>query len=236
MNLSEIFIRRPIATSLLMAAHRAVRRRRVSRAAGQRSAAGRLPDAERQRRPARRRSGHDGVVGRQPARAAVHDDRRPRLDDLVAAASGSTNVTLQFDLDRDIDSADGRRADGDRRGDAAAAGRHAVAAVVPQEQPGRPADPDAQPDVEHAADVGARRLRRDDDRAAHLDGQRRVAGAGAGRVEVRGARADRSRQAARAAASASTKSIRRCRTGTSTCRPASCSARRRPTTSRPPAS
>ena len=146
-NISEIFIRRPIATSLLMVGDRAVRRRRVSRAAGQRSAAGRLPDAQRQRRPARRRSRHDGVGGGEPARAAVHDDRRPRLDDLVAAAPGSTNITLQFDLDRDIDSADGRRADGDRRGDAAAAGGHAVAAVVPQEQPGRPADPDAQPDV-----------------------------------------------------------------------------------------
>ena len=41
-NISEIFIRRPIATSLLMAGHRALRRRRVPRAAGQRSAAGRL--------------------------------------------------------------------------------------------------------------------------------------------------------------------------------------------------
>ena len=48
-------------------------------------------------------------------------------------------------------------------------------------------------------DVGARRLRGDRPRAAHLDGQRRVAGAGAGRAEVRGARAGGSRQAARAA-------------------------------------
>ena len=118
-----------------------------------------------------------------------------------------------------------RRADRDRRGDAAAARRHAVAAVVPQEQPGRPADPDAQPDVEHAADVGARRLRRDDDRAAHLDG----------RTACRRCRC-RARRSTRCACrsiptsctrsrSASTRSTRRCRTGTSTCRPASCSAR-----------
>ena len=42
MNISEIFIRRPIATSLLMAGDRAVRRDRLPRAAGQRPAAGGL--------------------------------------------------------------------------------------------------------------------------------------------------------------------------------------------------
>src|SRR5262249_46725430 len=47
---------------------RVVWRRRLPGAAGQRSAAGRLSDAERQRRPARRRPGHDGVGGREPAR------------------------------------------------------------------------------------------------------------------------------------------------------------------------
>ena len=92
-----------------------------------------------------------------------------------------------------------RRADGDRGGDAAAA---ADACTSPpsfrKNNPADSADPDAQPDVEHAAAVGARRLRREHHRAAHLDGQRRVAGAGAGRGEVRRARAGRSRQAARA--------------------------------------
>jgi HAE1 family hydrophobic/amphiphilic exporter-1 len=41
-----------------------------------------------------------------------------------------------------------------------------------------------------------RRVRRDDDRAAHLDGQRRRAGAGVRRAEVRGARRRRSAQLA----------------------------------------
>ena len=45
----------------------------------------------------------------------------------------------------------------------------------------------------HRADVRPRRLRGNDDRAAHLDGQRRLAGAGAGRAEIRGPRAGRSR-------------------------------------------
>ena len=50
--------------------------------------------------------------------------------------------------------------------------------------------------------------------------------------EVRRARAGRSRQAARAEDRHQRDRRRRCRTGTSTCRPASCSARTRPTTSR----
>jgi multidrug efflux system membrane fusion protein len=62
-TLSEPFIRRPIATSLLMAAHRLRRPRRLSAAAGRAAAAGRLPDhpgqpacPARARRPWPRRS------------------------------------------------------------------------------------------------------------------------------------------------------------------------------------
>ena len=132
-NVSEVFIRRPIATSLLMAAHRAVRHHRLPRAAGQRSAAGRLPDAQRQRRPAGRRSRHDGVVGREPARAAVHDHRRPRLDDLAQRLGQHQHHAAVRSRARHRQR-HGRRADGDRRGHAAAPRRHDVAAVVPQEQ------------------------------------------------------------------------------------------------------
>ena len=81
MNLSEIFIRRPIATSLVMlgiavfgiVAYRAL--------AGQRSSQRRLPNAQRQRRAAGQRSRHHGLRRGQPARAPVHHDRRPRRDD-----------------------------------------------------------------------------------------------------------------------------------------------------------
>ena len=141
------------------------------------------------------------------------------------SGTGNTNVTLQFDLGRDIDSA-------------AVDVQTAIAAVMPLLPPGMPSPPSfrknnpadqpiltAQPDVEHAADVGARRLRGNDDRAAHLDG----------RTACRRCRC-RARRSTRCACSsiptsctrstsASTKSTRRCRTGTSTCRPASCSAR-----------
>src|SRR5436190_443652 len=74
-----------------------------------------------------------------------------------------------------------------------------VASLVPETESERAADHDAQPHLQYAAAVGARRLRRSDDRAAHLDGERRVAGAGTGRVEIRGACAARPGQASRAA-------------------------------------
>ena len=89
------------------------------------------------------------------------------LDSMTSrSGSGSTNVTLQFDLDRDIDSA-------------TVDVQTAIAAVMPLLPAGMPSPPSFrknnpndqpimthQPDVEHAAAVGARRLRRDDDRAA----------------------------------------------------------------------
>ena len=104
-NPSEVFIKRPIATSLLMAAialfgivaYRALPVSDLPTVD--------FPDDPGSGRPAGRRSGHDGVGGREPARASVHDHRGRRLDDLVRARTGSSNVTLQFDLARRIDSA-----------------------------------------------------------------------------------------------------------------------------------
>ena len=196
MNLSEIFIRRPIATSLVMlgiavfgiVAYRALP---VSDLPERR-----LPDAQRQRGSAGRRSGHDGFRGGESPRAPVHHDRRPRRDDLVQPdrrleRHAAVRSRPQHRQRR------GRRPDGHRGRDAPAAGRHAGAAVVPEVQPGRPADHVSRADLGHAADVRARRLRRNDDRAADFDGQRRVAGAGAGRAEVRGPRAGGSRRSCR---------------------------------------
>ena len=122
-----------------------------------------------------------------------------------------------------------RRADGHRRRDAAAAGeacrrRRRSASTT------RPTSRSCMLSLtsKTRADAGARRLRRERHRAADLDGRAASSQVQrAGRAEVRRPRAGRSRQAPRAAASASTKSIRRCRTGTSTCRPASCSAAHR---------
>ena len=234
-NISEIFIRRPIATSLLMAAIAlfgvvAYRALPVSDLPTVDyptiNVSASLPGGD----PGTMASAVASPLERQFTTIAGLDEMTSR------SGTGSTNVTLQFDLEPRHRQRRRRRADGDRGGDAAAAGRHAGAAVVPQAEPGRPADPAAQPDVEHAADVGARRLRGERARAAHLDGERRVAGAGAGRGRSTRCACRSIRTSCRRSRSASTRSIRRCRTGTSTCRPASCSARTRPTTSRPTAS
>ena len=177
---------------------RVVRHRRVSHAACERPADSGLPDHSGPGRPPRRRSGHDGRGGREPARTAVHDHRRPGLDDLVelggqqpgdaAVRSGAADGQRR-----------GRRADGDLRGAAAAASRDANASDLSQAEPGRPGHPAAGLDVEHRAAVGSRRLRGNRHRSAHLDGERRRAGSSLGPIEVRRPRSGGSRQAAGAA-------------------------------------
>ena len=81
------------------------------------------------------------------------------------------------------------RAGGDRAAAAPAAAGHADAAVVPEGQSGRPADP--LPGADARRRCRCRRSTSTPRRivgAAHLDGQRRGAGAGLRRAEVRGAR------------------------------------------------
>ena len=80
------------------------------------------------------------------------------------------------------------------------------------------------------------RVRRVDDRAAHLDGQRRRAGAGVRRREVRGPHRRRSAQARGARHRHRRSRQRRSRTPTSSCRPARCTARSRPSRCWPTAS
>ena len=63
--------------------HRILWRRRLPGAAGQRSTDGGLSDDSGTGRFTGRRSRHDGVGGREPARTTVHDDCRRRLDDFV---------------------------------------------------------------------------------------------------------------------------------------------------------
>ena len=79
----------------------------------------------------------------------------------------------------------------DRARRPAAAAADAVAAVVPEGQPRRPAGDLPDPAIGDAAALHRQRVRRDD-RAAHLDGQRRRAGAAVRRRQLRGARRRRS--------------------------------------------
>ena len=119
------------------------------------------------------------------------------LEEMTSSSStGSTNVTLQFDLDRNIDSA-------------AVDVETAVAAVMPLLPSGMPAPPSfrkfnpADSPIMYFAltsktvpmstlDDYAENV----DRAAYLDGQRRVTGAGPGGTEVRRPRPGRSDQTA----------------------------------------
>ena len=82
MNLSALFIKRPVTTTLHHAGHHGVRRDGVPAAAGQRPADRRLPHHPGQRRPAGRQPRDDGVGGGAAARETVRDDRRPQLDQL----------------------------------------------------------------------------------------------------------------------------------------------------------
>ena len=105
MNISELFIRRPVMTTLVMVGDPALRRHGLPAAAGQRPAERRLPD-------------HlgVGVAARAPAprRWRRRWRRRSRsefstiagIDSMTSSSSlGTTQITLQFDLDRDIDAA-----------------------------------------------------------------------------------------------------------------------------------
>ena len=144
-----------------------------------------------------RRSGDDGVGGREPARAPVHDHCRHRRDDLVELDRRHERHAAVRSRPRHRQRRR-RRADGDRRGDAAAAGRHAGAAVVPQVQSGRPADHVPRAHLRRRADVRRSTTtprRSIAPRISMVSGV--VAGAGAGRAEVRGPRPGGSGQAAR---------------------------------------
>ena len=86
MNISEPFIRRPVMTTLLMAALVIFGAFGYSTLAGQRTAERRFPDHQRVGKPARRRSGHDGVGRRDAAGKPVLDHRRRQLDDVAEHA------------------------------------------------------------------------------------------------------------------------------------------------------
>ena len=198
MNISEGFIKRPIATSLLMAAIAlfglvAYRSLPVSD----------LPNVDFPTLlvTAQLPGASPETMGASVATPLENQfSMIAGLESMTSVNSlGSTQITLEFDLNRSLDGAAVDVQARDHAGGAAAAAGHADAADLHQGEPGRPADPLSRHHVDDAAAVDARRVRRDAHRAAHLDGQRRRAGAGARQPEVRRARAARSARARRAA-------------------------------------
>ena len=85
-NISEPFIRRPVATTLLMAALAFVGIVVVPVPAGRAAAAGRLPDHPGHDDLGRRQRRDHGDLGRRAARAAVRPDRRHHPDDVAELA------------------------------------------------------------------------------------------------------------------------------------------------------
>ena len=139
-SLSAPFIARPIGTTLLTIAVGLAGVIALSRPAGVAAAAGGLPDDSGQRQPARREPRHDGLVGRDAARAAVRPHRRHHRDDVDEPA--------RLDADHDAVRLEPehrrrrtRRARGDQRRARTAAAEPAEQPVLPQDEPGRRADP-----------------------------------------------------------------------------------------------
>ena len=146
------------------------------RVAGERLAERRLPDHSGQRGAAGRQSGNDGLGGGDAARKAVRDDLGVISSISSTNSQGSTNITLQFDLDRDIDAAAQDVQVRDLADRPAAAAGHAGAAVAAESEPGRRADPVPDAELADAAALRRERVRGNPHRAADLDAQGRGAG------------------------------------------------------------
>ena len=196
MNFSEVFIRRPIATSLLMAAIAlfgvvAYRSLPVSDMPNVEmptlQVQVNLPGAD----PDTMASSVATVLERQFTSISGIDSMRSQ------SSTGQTQITLQFDMSRDIDGASV---------DVQTAIAEAMpllpagltrAAVLQEAEPFRPTHFLSHAYFRRDFSIAARRLCGDDDRSAHLDGQRRIAGASGRRDQVCGPRAARSRQTGR---------------------------------------
>ena len=235
MNISQTFIERPIATSLLMAAIALFGGVAYRSLAGQRPAQRRFPHAAGHRQPSRRQPGDHGRRRRHAARKPVLHHRRPEFDDLVEFARQHPDhprIRPQPQARRRRRGRAGRH----HPGRPPAAPGHADAAHLHQGESGRPADPLSRPHLAHPAALDPRRVRRDAHRAAHLHDHaawprcrcwaRRNTPSTCRWTRMRWPRGR----------SASTKSKPRSRTGTSICPPAPSSARSAPSPCRPAAS
>ena len=134
MNVAEPFIKRPGRYDAARHDHPDLRHHGLPAAAGQRPADGRLPDHPGQRQPARA-----PVPKRWPRRSRRRSRSSSRPSPGITSISsrssqGSTNITLQFDLSRDIDSAAQDVQSTIARAQREPAAGHAVAAVVPEDR------------------------------------------------------------------------------------------------------
>ena len=105
MNLSKIFIERPVATTHHRCGHHHLRADRFPDPAGQRAAQRRFPDHPGRRGTARAPT-RKSWPRRSPRRWNASSARSPAWTRMNSVSStGRTRITLQFSLERDIDSA-----------------------------------------------------------------------------------------------------------------------------------
>ncbi len=148
-----------------------------------------FPTIHGQRLPARRQPRHHGLDGGDHPREGVLVDCRHRLDELGQFHRPGPGDRAVFPGSQYRCGRPGHPVR-HRPYPAAPARRHAVAAVLPQDQPGRHPDHVHHPDQPVGVDVGPRPVRPDHERA-DLDAQRRGPGADPRHQEICGAGAAR---------------------------------------------
>ncbi len=185
MNISEPFIRKPVATTLLVVAITLAGLAAYRAAPGLAAAAGGVPDHLRQRRSARRQSGDHGLVGGDAARAPVRTHRGGHRDDLVERARIDQHDAAIRPGSRHRRRG-ARRAGRDQRRPRLPADQSAQQSVVPESESGGFADlharahlarPHQGPDVrrgldDHGAEAVAGERRGTGDRRRQLASQR----------------------------------------------------------------
>ena len=168
MNISQTFIERPIATSLLMAAIALFGTWPTGRLPVSDLPNVDLPTLLVTASLAGREPGDHGRGRRDAARKSVLDDCRAELDDFIELA-GQYADHAGIRPGPEAGRRGGGRAGRHHAGFPHAAAGHADAADVHQGQSRRPADPLHRADLADAAAVHPRRICRDAHRAAHLD-------------------------------------------------------------------
>ena len=185
MSLSSPFILRPIATSLLMAGLLLAGAVALPAAAGFRAAGSGLSDDSGGDLLPGREPGRDGVGRHRAARAPIRTGAGAQADDVEQLGRGVGHhaaVRARLEHRRRRAGSTG----GDQRVGHLSADRSSEPAHLQQDQPGRRADPHAGPDLEHAAAVESRRLRRHAIGAEDFATLRRRAGQHQRRPEARG--------------------------------------------------
>ncbi len=158
MSISEIFIRRPIATALLMAGILVFGMASLHAAADRRAAERRFPDHRGLGDVARRQPADHGRFGCHAAGAAVRRHPRPGADVVHQRARDDLHHAAVRSGARHRRRGRGR-ADRDQRGERAAAERPALAADIQENQSGGPGDPDLRCQIRRDADPGHRPIR-----------------------------------------------------------------------------